>query len=178
MFGVAVLLSILGNLSHGQAAQLSWQGMVGAGVAPVLLALASHQVVVVWRRAVAPRRVASEPAAAMQAYVNVEHMTLQQTQPTPVSVAGPRVETVPEPAEVLPAVTAEPAPVPPLEAPRPRQRTRSGAPRGSSQLSRARGMYTAGKDCAEIAKVLGTSKRTAERWTADLRAKDGEVATS
>lgn len=49
VFGVAVAASVAGNLSHAAAKSLSWEGMVGAAAWPILLALASHLVIVVRR---------------------------------------------------------------------------------------------------------------------------------
>jgi hypothetical protein len=49
VFAIAVGSSVAGNLSHAAARALSWEGMVGAAAWPILLALASHMVIVVRR---------------------------------------------------------------------------------------------------------------------------------
>jgi len=49
VFIVAMGLSVAGNLSHAVADRLTWQGELGAAVPPLLLALASHLMVVTIR---------------------------------------------------------------------------------------------------------------------------------
>lgn len=78
VFGVAMSLSIAGNLSHADSRHLGWQGMAGAAVAPVLLGLSSHLVIVV-RRAL-DRPVAAEPAPVVAP-------TVVAAQPAPPTVA-------------------------------------------------------------------------------------------
>lgn len=186
MFGVAVSLSIAGNLSHGQARHLTWQGMLGAAAAPVILALATHQVVVVWRELDRRR------AAARLANPQPIHVTASETAPV-------------EPAAIAPAashpITAMPTfPIPPVglqetlrraaeitadvdreKITEPARRTaaaRAGTRKGTNNQRKARDLVAGGMSCAEVALRLGTSKRTVERWTADVRAPGGKVATS
>lgn len=60
VFGVAMALSVAGNLSHANARRLSAEGWAGAAAWPVLFALASHLLIVV-RRWMTRLRPALEP---------------------------------------------------------------------------------------------------------------------
>lgn len=51
VFAVAVGASVAGNLSHADQNDLGWQGQIGAAAWPILLAMASH-LVIVTRRAI------------------------------------------------------------------------------------------------------------------------------
>lgn len=65
-FAVAVALSVAGNLSHASARGLSWEGMIGAAAWPILLALASHMVIVVRRNMRPVVDTVSTPAGSEQ----------------------------------------------------------------------------------------------------------------
>jgi len=56
VFAIAVASSVAGNLSHAAAKELSSEGMVGAAAWPILLALASHMVIVVRRNMEIPQQ--------------------------------------------------------------------------------------------------------------------------
>jgi hypothetical protein len=49
VFAVAIAASVAGNLSYAASQRLTSQGMVGAAAWPILLALASHMVIVTRR---------------------------------------------------------------------------------------------------------------------------------
>src|SRR5690348_16188349 len=187
MFGVAVSLSIAGNLSHGQARHLTWQGMLGAATAPVILALSTHQVVVVWRE-LDRRRAAARFAGALSP---IKATATQSYMTVPVEpVDEPAVEAL-EPAPQTngnhPITSITPFPISPpglqdtlrqaaeIEADqahaqiteRPTRR-RTAAPRAStrkpgshtSKPDEARHLVAGGMSCAEVAMRLGTSKRS------------------
>lgn len=63
VFGVAIAASVAGNLSHAVARHLAADGMVGAAAWPILLALASH-LVIVTRRWMERRRPVPVPDSA------------------------------------------------------------------------------------------------------------------
>jgi hypothetical protein len=88
VFAIAVGSSVAGNLSHAAARALSWEGMVGAAAWPILLALASHMVIVVRRNMDTPATRRGE--------------TLSDEAPTPVEP----VVVDPEPVGSVP--TAKP----------------------------------------------------------------------
>jgi DNA-binding transcriptional regulator YiaG len=202
MFGVAVSLSIAGNVSHGQARHLTWQGMLGAAVAPVILALSTHQVVVVWReldRRRASARLASTlppiKATATQSYmtVPVDEPAVEALEPAPQTNGNHPITSI-SPISIAPLGlqdtlrrAAE------IEAEQAREkitgqptRRRTAAPRASTRKSgshtskpdEARHLVAGGMSCAEVAMRLGASKRSVERWTTGVRAPGGEVATS
>lgn len=156
-FGIAVAASVAGNLSHAEAQQLSWQGRVGAGAWPVLLALSSHLVIVV-RRNMERDRDATEYDAEPQAgpaWADAE---------TPPPVAT-------EPA--APVATDDDRPVRQEPAPRAARKATAKARGGRSNdllRQRARRDYLNGDtDLTALAQRLKVSRRTVERYTDDLR---------
>lgn len=158
VFAVAVGASVAGNLSHAASRGLSWEGKIGAAAWPILLALASH-LVIVTRRAI--------ERATRDSHDTPHDMTRQEPDPrTPVAA--------PEPTIALPvinptAATATPAgdPVTPLT---------PGTTRGVIPMHRvgdierrhkARAMRQAGRTNQEIADAVGATVRTVQRWLAD-----------
>lgn len=157
VFAISVGLSVAGNLSHAIADNLTWQGEIGSAAWPMLLAVASHLVIVTLRARERQRDARGEATPATDAAP-----TERQT-PAP-TVARQRVTvngtTATEPAtDVAPRVTTP-------RAPRTRQPSATAA---GSPAARARQMYLSGKSPAAIALALGISKRTVERHTAALR---------
>lgn len=126
VFGVAIGASVAGNLSHAYERHLKPEGMAGAAAWPILLALASH-LVIVTRRAI--ERHDSKPAPAPK----------QRSADVTVAEVATRPVRKPVPA------------------------------RDGDTKIRACQMWTAGKSCQEIADALGVSKKSAERYTAELR---------
>lgn len=84
VFFAALAASVAGNLSHAVHRNLSWDGAAGAGAWPALLALASHLVVVTWRRVErqAPIRPAAKPGAVTG---TTEPKPTRQAKPKPVT---------------------------------------------------------------------------------------------
>jgi hypothetical protein len=144
VFLFANVASVAGNLSHANARNLSWDGAVGAGAAPVLLALASH-LAIVTRRALERDTQRHDTATA-----RVRHEA-----PAPAT----------PPAADVPVATAPPVPVSRPAGPRRATSKRSG----DSIAERVRQMYRDGRSHPEIALALRISKKTAERHTAPLR---------
>jgi hypothetical protein len=135
VFGVAVALSVAGNLTHAVARHLSPAGMVGAAAWPILLALASH-LVIVTRRAL-DRGDDSDTATAAAS--------------VPAAVAAPATPVVaPAPADEVVRVPRQPV-------------------GDSGARATARGRVAAGESCDTVARALGVSKRSVERWTGDIR---------
>lgn len=89
VFGVAVAASVAGNLSHAVAHHLGVQGQIGAAAWPILLALASHMVIV-----------------ARRSVERSDSQTATVTRPTP-AIAARQDRTV---AMTTVAVTERPAP--------------------------------------------------------------------
>lgn len=178
VFAVAVACSVTGNLSHAAARHLSWQGSIGAAAWPILLALASHLVIVVRRNmetaasdmaggdSQTRRRWWRQPQTTRQAEPGPAPVVLAATQPT---LADRDIAA--RPADHDPVLT-RPAPAAP---PRPATRTpkplRPAAPRDNDLTrQKARDMYRRGNaDLGAIASQLGVSKRSVERYTTDLR---------
>lgn len=133
VFAVAIGASVAGNLSHAAERHLKPEGMAGAAAWPILLALASHLVIIA-RRAADRRDVRPAP------------------KPTPAPVAVPASQPRPAPVTVATVATRK-APV----------------VRDSDAKTRACEMWTQGKSCQDIADALGVSKKSAERYTAELR---------
>jgi hypothetical protein len=171
VFGVAVALSVAGNLTHAVARHLSAAGMVGAAAWPILLALAAH-LVIVTRRALErhDQHIRSDIGGATGA----EDIA---PEPTPVSVSvadivGPTTApTVPAdnpdstPA-TSPRVASRPARKPaPKRQPRPRNLSDNDLAKHT-----ARRRVTAGESCATVARDVGVAPKTVERWTTDIRA--------
>jgi hypothetical protein len=144
VFGVAVAASVAGNLSHAQALGLTWHGHIGAGAWPVFLALSSHLVIVVRR-----------------------HM--ERERPT-ASVARPGRSPVRQPAATSAPPETTPAVAPATRPPRSARRQRTGGRDNDLTRQQARAAYRRGNtDLSAIATRLGVSKRSVERYTADLR---------
>ncbi len=164
VFGVAVAASVAGNVSHAESRHLTWDGQVGAAAWPVLLALASHLVIVTRRALEQPRRT-EQPAAAEPTAVPATPIVPSQRQPS----ATPRPSTTPaSPAEgtALPEGPAGDAAKP---APRRRPATKSAGTRDGDLRAKARRMYAEGRTYPEIAIAVGRDKRTVQRWMQDAR---------
>lgn len=151
VFAVAVALSIGGNLAHAASRHLTVAGKVGAAASPILLALASH-LVIVTRRAI-------ERADARRVIVAA---TVEKPATPSVRVA------VADPVASAPTRTEE-TPV----APRAPQRRAAKPPKThrapSDTAEQSLRLWSAGNSHAEIALALGVSKKTAERHTESLR---------
>lgn len=144
VFVVANGASVAGNLSHGASQHLSRDGMVGAAAWPLLLALASH-LAIVTRRAMDKAEGGSvdTPSAAPE---------------------------VPQP-QAVPDVAPDTQPVADPKPPATRKRipTRPVVAKERDQADQARDMWRAGKSHSDIGTALSITKRTAERYTAELR---------
>lgn len=159
VFGVAVASSVAGNLSHAASRNLTWEGRVGAAAWPILLALASH-LVIVTRRALERTQATTGVAT---------------TAATPATRGSdtPRGGGAPAPAaNVVPTATTTPtATPPPVRQPRPTRTPKTATP-ATDKRADGRAQFLAGHRPAQIALSLGVDKRTVERWTADLRQVD------
>lgn len=141
VFGVAVAASVAGNLSHAEARSLSWKGMVGAAAWPILLALASHMVIVV-RRHMHPTR----PPVA------------QSQQEPAVAVAS---------APVAPSA-AEPATAPVKRSPKSARRKAAGTGKTDPKvIAEARRRHAAGDKVPQVAAALGVHKASVYRWVGE-----------
>lgn len=151
VFGVAVALSVAGNLTHAVARHLSPAGMVGAAAWPILLALASH-LVIVTRRALdrdtaTPVSLGATPAVAPVAARAVGHTLVSDR-----STSGAFDRSDPDGSAVA-AVAGR------------------VASQGDNDIirQRARHRVAAGEPCDPVAQDLGVSKKSVERWTRDIR---------
>lgn len=154
VFAVAVALSIGGNLAHAAARDLSAWGQVGAVASPVVLAFASHLVIVTRRTLEREDHVRAVAEAARQAEAEAAAKAERRAART--------------------ATPATPATSAVASAPRQRAATphapKTGRP-SDTLAAQVRQMWTAGQSHAQIALALGISKKTAERHTEPLRQK-------
>lgn len=155
VFGVAVALSVAGNLTHAVARHLSPAGMVGAAAWPILLALAAH-LVIVTRRALErhDQRTGSDIGGATGA---------EDVAPEPAPAAdivGPTA-----------APTTSPRVAPARRKPAPKRQPRARN-LSDNDLAKhtARRRVAAGESCATVARDVGVAAKTVERWTTDIRA--------
>ena len=155
VFAISVGLSVAGNLSHAVAEQLTWQGEIGAAASPLLLALASHLVIVTLR---AIERQQEAQRAAQAGDSDAPDVA------TPDAPASRPVAPTHDTPPARPSHPVAPRHVTVTRPPRP-----NAGPRVTDVADRARQMWTAGKSHAEIALALGVSKKTAERYTEPLR---------
>lgn len=166
VFAVAVGLSIGGNLAHAASRHLSLAGKAGAAASPILLALASHLVIVTMR---AIEKADKERVAVAE--VRHDTATARVTPPAtratrPASTTATAGATDPATRDATgPATSAATAVTQRRATPRPPNAGRTG----DTDASKARRLYLTGKSHAEIALALGISKKTAERHTAPLR---------
>jgi hypothetical protein len=141
VFAISVGLSVAGNLSHAVAEQLTWQGEIGAAASPLLLALASH-LVIVTLRAIERQQEAQRASQARDSDIH--------------DTATPAATVTHPPAQPVAATHDTPAPRPshPV-APRPATLARQPRPGGTrattNDVERARQMWRAGKSHPEIA---------------------------
>jgi hypothetical protein len=150
VFGIASVASVAGNLSHANARALSWDGMVGAALWPIFLALASH-LAIVTRRALERNEPAATSVATPPANVAVANVAAAVER---VSLAKPR-----------PVATRRPA------AAKKRPPVRQPVSRDNEVAKQdARRRVKAGESCAQVATDLGVTRKTVERWTEDIRA--------
>lgn len=150
VFGVAVAASVAGNLSHAASRRLTSDGMVGAAAWPILLALASH-LVIVSRRAMERQGAATSPGTAPTAPPPASHRDVAPAPSAPPTAAEATETASPPAARRTPA----------------RRRTATAKP--DDARSEARRRYADGDKVAEIVLALKVSRKTVERWTSDLR---------
>lgn len=165
VFAISVALSVAGNLSHAIADHLTWQGEIGSAAWPMLLAVASHLVIVTLRARERQRE-------GVDAANGTSDATPFATPATPAAPVAPRQPTRVVEAPGDATVTRDSAPVVATpRAPRPATPRPLSArqPRGSDTVIRARQMWRDSHSHAEIAMALGISKKTAERHTEPLR---------
>jgi hypothetical protein len=187
VFAVAVASSVAGNLSHAASRHLATEGMIGAAVWPVFLAMASHLVIVV-RRELDRHRPA--PVERVVATANsIEDAPVAASDSTPAD-ADPReweITILPLAAtatdadnngahEEVAAVASDIPPATPVAATAPK-RPRRTTPRNTN-CDKARKRVAAGDSCATVALALGVEKRTVERWTQDIRQARQSAASS
>ena len=94
VFLVPTGLSVAGNLAHGESRALARAGLVGAAVAPVILALATHLVVVV-RRHLEADSAADSPTAvgAVSEPAEFAHFTTPEPMRMDGNGGGPGTDT-------------------------------------------------------------------------------------
>lgn len=158
VFAVAVAASVAGNLSHAAARRLAWDGMIGAAAWPILLALASH-LVIVTRRAIERADTRRADAAT----------------PVPASRRATRPTAAPAtPGETSDSHTTETSAATATTRPAARSvratRRSPASPDSDTARTNARRRVGAGESCATVALSLAVSKKTVERWTEDIRA--------
>lgn len=170
VFAVAVGLSIGGNLAHAASRHLTLAGKAGAAASPILLALASHLVIVTMRaiekadkERVADAKLRHDGATSGDA-TGVTTTATRATRPASATATVGATDHATRDA-TGPATPAATAVTQRRATPRPPNAGRAG----DTDASKARRLYTAGKSHAEIALALGISKKTAERHTAPLR---------
>lgn len=173
VFGVAVAASVAGNVSHAESRHLAWDGQVGAAAWPVLLALASHLVIVTRRALEQPRRV-GQPTTAEPGVVPASTV-VPASSAVPASTAVPsqrRPGTGSAGTRAAGAGVAAQGPTVETPKPAPRQRPAGKATAGSRDgdlRAKARRMYAEGRTYPEIAIAVGRDKRTVQRWMQDAR---------
>jgi hypothetical protein len=146
VFATAVAASVAGNLSHAAARHLRWDGMIGAAAWPILLALASHLVIVTRR---ATERSAPVVAVAPTTPVRSKAPLHVAIRPTPaphvagVAVAGGDTASRTPDTRVPTAM--------------------------DDRRAEARRRYLDGESCTTIAREFGCDRKTIERYTVDLR---------
>lgn len=165
VFAISVGLSVAGNLSHAIADNLTWQGEIGSAAWPMLLAVASHLVIVTLRARERQRDAQDEATPA------TDDAPSERQAPAP-TVARQRVTandtTATEPAtDVAPRVTT----------PRVARQRQPKASAVGDTAAAVRKLWRANKSHAEIALALGISKKTAERHTEPLRRATADNAT-
>jgi Protein of unknown function (DUF2637) len=149
VFAIAVGSSVAGNLSHAAARALSWEGMVGAAAWPILLALASHMVIVVRR--------------------NMDSSVQRLVSPEPVPAVDPEPveETFPDPWEF-----AEPVAEPVDSVSTPRPTVRKPQPSSRERVEKAHRRTPAATN-EQLAKRLNLSTKTVQRYRpADVAARE------
>jgi hypothetical protein len=164
VFGIAVLASVAGNLSHATARNLSWAGHIGAAIWPIFLAFASHMLIVVRRIMERPsRREALTDASSPKPQSS-------RTATTAAPVRDPAMPAV-EPA----AVAGRPVAPQRRSAPS-RKASRPAARAKGDDASKAVAMQrvNAGESVAKVALSLGVHKATVYRW----RDEDSRTQTS
>ena len=101
VFIVAMGLSVAGNLSHAVADRLTWQGELGAAVPPLLLALASH-LMVVTIRAIERFRVTKLETSGHAPIAAAPPADGDATEPKPRRVVPTKAAAVRKAAKALP----------------------------------------------------------------------------
>jgi hypothetical protein len=174
VFAVAVGSSVAGNLSHAAARGLSWEGKIGAAAWPILLALASH-LVIVTRRAL--ERASHDTSVAPHDTRDIPSKPYPQD-------PGPRTPTAAiEPTTALPVIIPTAVGVTPAAVTMSEPVTSPDVPatRGVIPMHRvgdmerrhkAHVMRQAGHTNQEIADAVGATVRTVQRWLADVARDD------
>jgi hypothetical protein len=165
VFAVANAASVAGNTSYALYAHLPRQGIVGAALCPVFVALSAHLAIVCWRHwRPAPVDAAVEPVGTD---ATDDLLTTQD-----------REDLRNLDADFAASVDAQSAtPSEPVAQPTPRRATtrrakRTAQPVDAAQRGQVRSAYAAGEGIGAIEKRLNglsPSRRTLENWTADLR---------
>ncbi len=188
VFVVAATASVGANIAHASERHLSHAGVVGAAVVPLFFLLSSHLAVVVRRHVVSQRptapasdmsQVGATGAAAARvasagpiggADVAPDVATHVASGAGPVSLVRPYVATGHVAGAVAPAAPAVSQPATPRATATRRTPARPMSRTGDTDSVKvARRRVAKGDTCATVAADLGVSKKTVERWTADLR---------
>lgn len=186
VFVVAAGASVGANIAHANDRHLPWAGVVGAAGAPLFFLLSSHLAVVVRRHTmsqqatrhgpdmsqsaqvtpvvgVAPRDMPDAPetdttlaggVSLFRPYVVADHVapadttTSQQTSQTPTRAVAAKVRHSDKPAS---------------------RKVSQQSDTDSQKIARRR--VARGDTCAAVARDIGVSAKTVERWTADIRAR-------
>lgn len=157
VFGISVATSVAGNLSHATSRGLTWEGKVGAAAWPILLALASH-LVIVTRRAIENAR-KQQAAAAVTPHVTGARPAASRVTP---AMTGPVATVATQSAHDVATTNAPPAP---RATPAPRQVVSPfRAPADDGRQQRAHDMFSRGMTKQKIAADIGVSLRTVQRW--------------
>lgn len=166
VFGVAVALSVAGNLTHAVARHMSPAGMVGAAAWPILLALTSH-LVIVTRRALErgePRTVAATPDECLCGRYDCPECGGPLSGASVSPAVSQAAEVSVSDTDVPPVATSPARPA----SPQPRQRRPVARDNDITKQSARRRVH-AGESCDKVATDLKVSKKTVERWTKDIR---------
>lgn len=171
VFVVAAVASVGANVAHANERRLAWEGIVGAAAVPLFFLLSSHLVVVV-RRHVVSRR----PAPSVSQPEGASRQVTADVAPVngvavPAPMSHPHVSQV-SLDKTPPGVPDVSQPVSPPATRAPARGASRPATRGTDdpKMRAARRRVTKGDTCADVAVSLGVSKKTVERWTADIRA--------